>query len=338
MNETWGSQFTNQLERVTKLVVGVTAVVYLTGFIVECIYLGRYHVTSLSLLKGEYILAGFWTWAPLLCGMIADSFFNCFDHVADRWIPWLGWRLHHAIRPGLQRLGLTTTGRFLWHPARFAMSIVLSSIVATPLILAVVVIHVDIGEGQFTPISHSDMVGLSAVLGFISATLWLLSQRACHAMSQLINSRPSAIHSRHAAAMSAIRNGFLALLVFTFYIGLFVAFGFPRIPVYFGGGKPLVVQFILKESKHSPIAAILKTEGDPARSVPYALLRETDDSFLILDEAGPAELRTIRIPRDSIAAIETYFPRQPWQHKSSSTTMPAMTSPAGTFPAATTRP
>ncbi len=60
------------VETIGKAAVGMVALCYLVGLTVESLFLNRYDVATLSVLRLNYVVAGFWVLLPFL---VISSFF-----------------------------------------------------------------------------------------------------------------------------------------------------------------------------------------------------------------------------------------------------------------------
>jgi len=89
---------------------------------------------------------------------------------------------------------------------------------------------------------------------------------------------------------------FIAILgVYVVWFSLHI---YPIIPYSFGGGRPLMVQFIESDK---PLPASLVRDDKTQRTVPYRLLEATDKSYYVISENQSEQ--SIEINRDSVGGM-----------------------------------
>ncbi|HQZ98241.1 MAG TPA: hypothetical protein PLP21_18120 [Pyrinomonadaceae bacterium] len=281
--------YKNWVEVIGRLVVGMVALCYVTGMIVEHIHLSDSGVSGLSLLRLNFVMAGFWTLMPLLISTV----------------------LIHSI---LVSLPITLFGpKFQFQP-RFAfrnLPRLFVIILGTYLIGSF--LRFLLRDARITTDIHWLYFPIA---GFILAVAIQLSSNRLKRV-KLLGLTESIFSSWSTAGISL-----LAFSLFITYCFLVARNIYPAIPASAAGGKLLNVKFVIHgtdtlfKSIEDPVGfyqgrnpIILEDKIDDSRehdevTNEFLLLLETDTEYVV--STGVA---TIKIPREIVKAV-LVFPEE----------------------------
>ncbi len=260
------NKFDLNLESVSKLFTISVATIYLFGFLVVMRHLSRYGVSSLTVLKLQYLVAGLWLVMPIVLFTVLYSSTEAIN----------------LLRPR------TTLGR---HIVGYAL---LKSVAGLVLLILASFI---ISEFGFESVFRQGWKILLAFFGFylaIETLVWL--NWTCWKRTR--GTEASDIPwwlDRNLRIFYATLLGLVSLS----YLSYFAVHVYPLIPYSLGGGKPLTAIFLLKAQEKDSLPVI--RDGCTSRSVPYKLLLTTDRTFVVLspDEQG----QSIEFNRDAVAGM-----------------------------------
>lgn len=274
------------VEILSKLSLFAIAAVYATGFFVVSLHQSRYGLASISLVRSQYVLAGLWVLAPLafllMIGIWVAS--TCHDvfrgqrpHGQTRWghRVWLAWRLVQAA---------------FWTVICIGSGLFVFRISATYL------------TGR-SVITFARMVNTSLALllftlaiGFCLVGTWVfLSDVDVSAPRRTAN---DLLWGMTCASITAI----LCLA----YIAVFTFKWYEWIPGSIGGGAPIPVRFVQKQTASRDTSLqLLLVDANKQSSITYGLLLSTEKSFIVVDPRKKSS--AIEIDRAAVQAV-VYLP------------------------------
>lgn len=259
----------SNLEKLIRITLASISIIYVFGLIVTTLYYSNYTTSSLSLLRAQYIFAGLWLLLPLLftyvfAGWAVASFEEEYRQV-ERW-PNARIRrtLLHVVIIFIGMSGLAGFAMISGMILNYALGFIMND---KPLSVGFITSHIN---------------DILIVLAF-STLMAILALKSISLVKE-ISSLKKSISLVLPKLAWLVTFGSILLFLFIAYSGYFVKNIYPHIPLAFGGGRPIMVQFLLKASVQNGIAKndILKTESSGLRSVPYKLILVTDKTYVIM--------------------------------------------------------
>lgn len=256
-----------KLEDVSKFLALGLVVLYLLGFLVVAYNLSQYGVSSMAVLKLQYLLAGIWLLLPLAVLSLLIAGFLAFS-----WLPL------PKGKPRIRLVGFTSL------IASFAL------VLATLSAFGVnVVAFYDKGS---THANFIDRVSILAGIVAMAAFFWYVGR--------ILKDEPNEKMNRNIQKTAVFYFLTASVLILLGYVSFFARNWYPLIPYSLGGGKPASVVFLLKtEMGHGESPVISDSSG--MRSIPYKLLFVTDKTFVVLSPSK--EEKAIEFNRDAVIGV-----------------------------------
>ncbi len=252
------------LDALPKLSLAILGIIYLFGFLVVMFNLSQYGVSPVGLLRIQYLVAGVWSLTPI--------FISYMVIVAIYWFI-----SPHLNKPDKRE---TRLNRF------FDYYIMIYATLSFVFVLLIILFFFfslflpDLGiKGSFYFIGQNwNMVmivsSFSMIIGFLVKVAW----EQLHFLLYHDYQKDSQHHRRVIAGiLFSLCSTFLFIIAYMAYFSLNV---YSKIPHGVGGGRPLLVQFLLNEGedmKHLPIVA----DESGKKSIPYRLVLRTDKMYVI---------------------------------------------------------
>ncbi len=271
---------THSLAQTSAVVLGA---LYLFGFFVVSLYLANFGIHTVSLLRVQYLAAGFFSLGPLvLIYFLASLFHMGFD----------------KLFRGPLRIGSfpsSTWPRVRWvcfSLLRILWEITVALVVGSFILVAVVSIFVpNIVSAFWSNLKFVSDVVRTSVLPVLGL-LWIFRAKT------LLDEQ-----ERKSKLRMLLEFGLpttLSLWFFLAYMNFFANEIYPKIPFAIGGGKPQSIVFLLKS--HSDAAPPpIKPDESLLRSIPYELILQTDTSFVVLSH--DQNEKAIELSRDAVQGI-----------------------------------
>jgi hypothetical protein len=240
---------------IAKAVALVVALLYLGGFVVVSVHLSRHGVASFTLLQLQYLVAGVWALAPPALTAFVKDASSKFE----------------------QRVAPDVPGRFNWRRFRWSLVSGIPYALTTNFAVSYLLLsYVGWKTGAILFAFYLSMM----VSAYWSWESWRRPQQN---ETVFINRNQAPFHF----------SLFIAILgVYVVWFSLHI---YPIIPYSFGGGRPLMVQFIESDK---PLPASLVRDDKTQRTVPYRLLEATDKRYYVISENQTEQ--SIEINRDSV--------------------------------------
>ena len=206
-----------QVELATKVGAIIVALIYLLGFLVNALYLARYGVSAVGLVRLQYVLAGVWVVLPfaVLACVVSLVLF--------------GWTMEQRTNPtaGAKRVGNVIVGvaGLVW------------------LCAALLVPLSDVPFGGRGIRLKDALLILPVYVVFICLAGYSTVGTAGEAMATR--------RRREVAIVSAV--GTLLIITIVGYVAFFATRIYPFLPAALGGGEPSRVQFVLKAEDAPPL-------------------------------------------------------------------------------------
>lgn len=221
----------------------VLGLLYFLGLIVNLIYFAQYGISTISLLKLQYILAGFWALFPILIVLFVFS-----------------WLFHtHTSKD------YTKTGSYF-----------ISMLVPIALLLGLFYYTYSIYHPSY--IVYSETKNGIYYMNFIGTLISSIIFIPIYIISFYGTFKKYNIHQNIKLLSLYVIAGFI---LFIGYLGAFSYTLYENIPIGYGGGKPETVQFIIKDEKDKTSLPI-ELASSSNKSISYKLLLETDKTYVIL--------------------------------------------------------
>ena len=256
-------------EQLSKLIVLSAAVLYVLGYLVVSLFLGQYNVSSLNLVRAQYILAGLWLILPLVATGIICAWFTSYLVSEYRQV------MISTKKVAVELEAVPKLGRPRWIRVLRAFGLTFLSVSFGVTVLKFLVGHGSGGLGEDLSVSPPAESVVFVLLfcaiagGCWAAGLWFLRK------ARQSESKDRTVWRLHAVAMLATAG------MFTLgYVGFFAARIYPHIPSVFGGGQPRKVQFLLPRDRQ--INHILQEGDTKGVSKTYGLLIALDKTYVIL--------------------------------------------------------
>jgi hypothetical protein len=289
------------LEGIPKpLAIGLS-VIYFFGFLVVTCHLTRYGVSSISLLKLQYLVAGVWLLAPLaglwvfLAGIVSPgpSLF------AERKFEF---PVTNPPQDIFERLQQFSKEMLIPQGVRgYLLELFGLAIMFVPIVLASIVIAA-FGFGSLNAASSF----MGTFFRFHNLLIWVAFFAGIAITAGLAINALSRTEEEEKAARKWKTDGFafymatLCALILLWYVFYFARNWYPLIPYSLGGGKPLSVVFLLKtEEGHKELPVVPDSSGH--RSIPYKMLLATEKTFVVL--SPKKEEQAIEFERDAVLGM-----------------------------------
>jgi hypothetical protein len=248
--------FSERVDAYSHHIIQVTALLYVAGFVVATVYYSQFDVTSLALLRPQYVLAGFWFFLPLI--IVASVFVLAYAYYQSWHVVEMDFPKSRSLRFAV--ICLSISG--------LMMAVLAVTFALDPFLTKTGRIRLNsaawVGSHLIQVLSQT-----VPILGFGALLLWAYRDPG----------GPTWRKVRIAGRLV----GCSVLLVFALhYLQWFGTNVFPAIPQSIGGGQPLLVQFILK------------AEGQPGEqtlSEPWLLILEEPETYVIV---LPTDKTTVR--------------------------------------------
>ncbi|MEY2520548.1 MAG: hypothetical protein QOF24_2307 [Verrucomicrobiota bacterium] len=302
-------------EEIAAIGAVTVATLYALGFGVTLLHYSQFGITSLSLLRAQYVLTGFYLVLPLLS---LWAFFNFgafllslfFDHE----------------EPGKARRSWFQRGkRLAGQGALWLFALLVAFILASNL-------YFDrpfrLPEVNYPRLQIAwDRFGGLVVFSSLSVIFLALA--------------PRRIEGRWALTISTGRSLAVTIIVICIlrYVVWFSAYGFPLIAQEYGGGAPSDIRLIVpKSSKGDAIAAIKMDAKLEERSVAYRLLFEDNETYVL---AEPEKLSVVRRVKKSVFAgyelLDVSGPKRSFEEILATRPRESTPSPSASMPSTTPR-
>jgi hypothetical protein len=267
------ARLTDRVERVSKLALGVTGLLYVLGLLVASLHLMRFGVFSLSLVRPHYIVAGLWPVLPLAfpAALIAWTF--------------TAW---HEVHPPSASPAATTAGR-LWHHVR-RWNALISPAAGWIFIVVMAILYVATPGSEvpwsFRQVALGGMVVFVffVILALLSAATWT-GARGPHTALRVIR---------------GVAFGSLLVLCLLGYLRFFVDHIYPVIPSRIGGGKPMPVTVVLKAAENVSALGLTARPGTP-RALRCELILDGDKTYVLRTIDPPRAI--LELSKDVVAAM-----------------------------------
>jgi hypothetical protein len=271
----------NLVERIAKTVPLILAGLYLVGFLIVALHLGRYGVSSLDLVKLQYLAAGFW--------------FGCVFVVFYGFSTPLSLHVSEFIRYRAQ-------GGF-WR--RSEVGALAGAIVTGPILIAVLMSLVRVIPWLVRTFGSSVAIELNqrvaydiysmrflmlSVVGFdILLRVWL------YLRAKARESSSGEYDTRYFWRLCTP----FPVLAFLFCAVLFTRDVYPTISFSLGGGQPRQVVFWLGSGTTPD--SFLERDGTSPYTVPYELLLETQNSLVVISPKDGQ--RAVEFDKKAVGAV-----------------------------------
>ncbi len=250
-------------DKVSKVVATGLGSLYAVGYLVVSVHLSRYGISSLELFKLHYLVAGFWCAAPLSCYFLITSAFQ-------------GIVLSWANQNPKPLKGMS---------ARGVKAFLICGNVAFAIGLVVAFLSGWTANFRGTVKAHGVLIAEFLLLLFSIEFVWKFFTQPIQ-----LAAAPTVTKWLFSGSVAKLFAFFIFAPLFT-YLRLFSTDIYPYIPFAWGGGSPLSVVFQLPDNSPST-ANFLVRDGTQPRTVPYELLLQREQSFVVIS------------PRDGERAIE----------------------------------
>jgi hypothetical protein len=247
MDETYKPSISSDVESLTKGTALVAGVAYVCGFIVVSSYLGQFGIYSVSLVRAEYIFAGFLSLIPLGCTCIVGAL-------------WYSYIVNSRLE--LRRLNVSSWREFL----EWCVALILIGLLTS------VSFGVIVPEGR--EFARHNWFPIAALA---TRALLLVTVNGAFLRNFQKEKRPLKPEAVASLAFPVI----FTVLVLTSYLTFFAFSIYRDIPFALGGGRPLSVIFLLKpNSTKMPLVS-----ADAGfRSIPYKLVLATNTTYTVLSD------------------------------------------------------
>ena len=268
------------VEAVTKLGLIGLGFLYVCGFIVVFLNLSRYGVSfSISLLRAQYIIAGVLTFGPIVLSCLFFAVYYDFSRSRPELTA------GSAVSPIWEKI--KSGVRFAWYVLFGLGSVdILLRTFASPFL----------ANNHPRSLLWANLMTL-AMLGMLSVMLARSLISTWHSIRALWGEKE---HRTFKHFSPVVWRALFVCMIFFLYLEYFSAQVYPEIPHSAGGGRPLIVVFLLKESQENAFAPVA-ADSSGSRSVPYKLLLETDSDYVVISQ-DPRE-RAIEFRRDAVVGF-----------------------------------
>jgi hypothetical protein len=271
------------VQQVVKYSVSVVAVLYLIGFVVTTSHLAHYHITTFTLIKPQYILAGFWAALPI---GIALLLLESIRKASDKEVRGPNESPSALSLPPQSRSKKLLVLRF------FLVS--LGYFILALFSLGVLDGAVHLLSGATLFFCESSII---AILGTVAFSTYI--QVLWYYVTEFRKSL-DLVHSSPQSAKSIgifIRAVPFMLIYLVFFGDIF----YTHIPTGVGGGEPKKVVFLLKGDTHLSNSNAPPVLGEtPGYSRMYLMLLETEKDFYVIEISDKDEGQVISFPRDLV--------------------------------------
>lgn len=211
------SKLKDNIEVIGKTILGLVALYYAAGILVESLYLGSFGVYNINLFRFTYVLAGAW----------AISIF---------------------LVPALQVIGVIFLIRWAFKDqsdpgGQFSRSLVLIFMIASLLFMLGAVFFVEYAFLSFVEIKTDFNLFTQIFTGFLFGGYSLVVS--------LLSLRLKPKDKKGLQLFMTIGGGVIFIACFFVSLGVFAESTFPVISARFGGGRPLTVQLLLEANKQN---------------------------------------------------------------------------------------
>lgn len=263
----------------TKLSLFVLGVLYVSGFVVVLIHLSRYGVFPVEFLRTQYVATGALALAPIV--------------LAHFFLAYLYRELKGVSFSSLSASWPRKIFQVVWTTIKSAGKVLLVFGFCGYWLVDVVVSIFTTSAGPEPKILWNQR-GMFLILALLSFGIVACLAWARSLLSDLRAKEPSHFLDTLSSIVLAVTG---ALVLSLFYMAFFAGRAYPQIPYAIGGGKPLQVQFLLHGQKN-PETAPLVADSSGGKSVPYSLILETSDVYVVLSPY--TNERAIQINRDAV--------------------------------------
>jgi hypothetical protein len=263
-----------QLDDATKALPLAAALLYVIGFLVVSVYLTGYGAPTLEFFKIQYLVAGFWFVSMAGAVVFCMAAFQMHSISRVRKSP-TGWSVPLPVLAG-ELLFFGGLAPVIWLNMKLVAKL---------------------GHGEFAR-NNEEMIAdffaaryffLALAVVYFLLNLWIVLREKC--------GEPTHEAKRLRPILWFV--GFFIAGSVLLSIKLFAYSVYPRIPFSYGGGEPRQVQFWLGPAPLNQ--SFLDRQGESQYSVPYPLLLENENTFVVI---SPRENeRAIEIDRKSIGAV-----------------------------------
>jgi hypothetical protein len=271
------------VENITKSVLSIGAIIYAWGFLVISIYLSQYHISSLNLLRVQYILAGIWIVIPILLFSILaiwftaafyKEFFTKAEEQKDkkkRWFLDFIWKIIIVV--------MLISGYY------FIVSDFLKWIAPTFTSGIFVLNGFDLLKVAGFCLGIAIFLGIT--WNFINGSRKYPEKKAPYLLW---------------GVLFAIFTTTIAL-GYTVYFSLYL---YPKIPSILGGGQPQNVKIMIGHGDdYESLRKALNFDNNQELSSTLKLITTTDEIYLILDPINT--YRAIVLPKNSVSLLILEF-------------------------------
>lgn len=250
-----------QFDFIKYLPIGSTFVLgllYFFGLIVNLIYFAQYGISTISLLKLQYILAGFWALFPILLVLFIFSWFTYISRTYNK-----NTIVYFVVLLGpIFLILILIIYLFLIHPPSYTVN-------------------------SYTKNGIADTI----FLGILISSIIFIPTEMIKSYEVLKKYKSIEIIAVQSLSIFILFVGYLGSFSYTLY---------ENIPIGYGGGKPEIIQFIIKDEKDKTSLPI-ELASSSNKSIPYKLLLETDKTYVILP--NNSQTKSIELNRDLFAGI-----------------------------------
>jgi hypothetical protein len=269
------------MERIAKTVPLVLAGLYVMGFLIVALHLGRYGVSSLDLVKLQYLAAGFWF------GCVFVVFYGITLPLTVHISEFISQRARSAF----------------WR--RSEVGALVGSVVAGPGMVAILTLLTRVIPWLVRTFGSSDAIERNQQVAedFNSVRFLLLSVIAFDILLRVwlylrAKARESSRGEYNARYFWRLSTPF-PVLAFLFCALLFVRDVYPNISFALGGGQPRHVVFWLGSGTTSD--SFLERDGTTPYTVPYELLLETQNSLVVVSPKDGQ--RAVEFDKKAVGAV-----------------------------------
>lgn len=270
------------IETATKAAALCLGFLYVCGFLVVTVYLGQYGILSPGLLQVQYVGAGVLLIAPLFLtyNLVALVSFNLQRATS-----------FSVANPSSPRVesSLRRTLKVLWF--LFCAFIVGLKMIEASLPLFTV--------NWWSTVTHwstlwpyLNLMLMAIVLAYLVYYSWW-ALRFVLATGSIIQRNVKTLSFPFIVCA-------VSIVYFVFYVSYFSSKIYPQIPHELGGGRPISVVFLLKSSEGQSLQP-LTPDASGRRSIPYKLLIESDNAYIVL--SPDAKEFVLRINKDAVNGL-----------------------------------
>lgn len=267
-----------------KIGAAIVGIIYTLGFLVVSLHLSQFNIVPFTLFRIQYLVSGLWLLFPLAA--IAVPFF------------WIAAAFEH-------RFSLTAlSARSIWKVilrilVRFAMSLFVAAGWLGILVAVFNISNPKLVERWFSGVDVEFLLGYIGVVFLFSLGIFVLTLFAWLLLHKI---KLSTITENLSDLVWGGAVTSFTIVIFFSYVGHFANEFYPRIPASIGGGAPVTVQFVLKNSEGAIDATILAAQEGRFISNSYDLILQTNEVYVVL-MPGASNNTVLVLNKDEVRGV-----------------------------------